>query len=321
MKFKSFIFVVILCFIGYYLFTNPLVVENTIPIVNEVVENIKELLSNESLQEKEMSTFIKENNLDSMKVEDGNIVLIRFSSDSILNMNQLIYDVALKAYDVFKKSLRVEGYFFDEPVFALETNNPNNEESLLFIDIRNQEFMIENDIMIFDVLVESVKIKNNNVFVDVEYFGQNEDFFDDFSGMSFVIVQDMPGVQDITIKYLKDELCLSMKTTSFQVLELYNENISMESFLEILELENCSSEVTDFVDKDQVNDIDDGRVIIDSGLRCSTDIKEAYQQYMQAYNKVVYLMERGEKDTPAFKNAYIPYEFYKDCWDDVNPEN
>jgi hypothetical protein len=319
MKFKNLIIIVIFCFIGYYLVTNPLIVKNSIPIFGDIIEDVKEIF--DSPKEKEMSTFIKEIELNRLEIKDGDVVLIRFSSDSMLNMNQLIYDVALKAYDIFQKPLRVEGYFQDEPFFALETNNPNNEDSLVFIDIRNPEFMIENDILIFDVLVESVEIKKDNVFLDVEYFGLEEDFFDDFVGMSFVIVQDIPEVQDITIKYLKDKLCLTMKTTSNQVLNLYNEDISMDSFLGNLELEKCGSEKTDFVDKDFVNDIDDGRLVIDSSLKCSTDVKEAYQQYMQAYNKVVYLMERGEKDTPAAKAAYIPYEFYKNCWDTFNPEN
>ena len=56
-------------------------------------------------------------------------------------------------------------------------------------------------------------------------------------------------------------------------------------------------------------------VVNNPGLVCSTDPKEAYQQFIQAYNKVNYLMQRGEGDTPASRAAYIPYEFYKNCWE------
>lgn len=322
MKFRNLIFLVIICGLGYYIFTNSVIIENTIPVVNNVIENVKEFLNNDSPQEKEMSAVIKENDLERLKIEDGDSVFIRFSSDSILNLNQLVYNVAMEAYDIFQKPLVVEAYFLEEPVLRLKTNNPNEEASLFFTDIRSYEFMVENDIMIFDVLVETVEVHDDVVSVEVEYVGPEEDFFDDYAGMSFVIVQDVPWVQDIIIIYHKEDLCLSMKTTSMNVLNLFSEDISRETFLGNLDMEKCGTEKIAGVDENiNVDNIGDDVVIADGGLKCSTDVKEAYQQYMQAYNKMVYLMERHEEDTPEAKTAYIPYKFYKDCWDAINPDN
>lgn len=50
-------------------------------------------------------------------------------------------------------------------------------------------------------------------------------------------------------------------------------------------------------------------------LVCSTDPKEAYQQHIESYNKVLYFMENEDEPTPASEAAYTPYVFYKDCWE------
>ena len=45
--------------------------------------------------------------------------------------------------------------------------------------------------------------------------------------------------------------------------------------------------------------------------------KEAYQQYMSAYNKCLYLMDRHEGDTPLSKRAYEDYKEKKDRWEAI----
>ncbi|MFH1589892.1 MAG: hypothetical protein ABIB43_04965 [archaeon] len=313
MKIRTIIFWLIILGIGYYLYTHPAIIEDNLPMLENIIEKAKGVFNNDSPQVKEMSTFIKDNDLERLKIEDGDTVFIRFSTDSMVTINQEIYDVALEAYDIFQKPLIVEGYFLEEPFFQLQTTNPNEEDTLFFTDIRTSEFMIENDIMIFDVFVGNVEVKDDEVLVEVEYIGPEEDFFADYAGMCFVIIQDVPWVEDITITYLKKDLCLSMKTTSTNVLELYAEEISMDKFLENLELEQCEPKETS-VDENMNEYTDDGDENIamgGSGLECSTDVKQAYQEYIAAYNKLVYL----QGDTEAAEAAYIPYKFYKECYE------
>ena len=48
---------------------------------------------------------------------------------------------------------------------------------------------------------------------------------------------------------------------------------------------------------------------------CPQDLKEAYQQYIAAYNKLLYLMDKGEEDSPQALAAYDDYAVKKACWE------
>lgn len=48
---------------------------------------------------------------------------------------------------------------------------------------------------------------------------------------------------------------------------------------------------------------------------CPQDVKEAYQQYIAAYNKLVYLNSEGEGNTPAAQIAYEQYAKAKACYE------
>ena len=60
---------------------------------------------------------------------------------------------------------------------------------------------------------------------------------------------------------------------------------------------------------------------IDTGVsntptrKCADNAKDAYQQYLPAYNKITQLMQQSEGDTPRTQRAYENYKFYKDCYE------
>ncbi|MFA5382814.1 MAG: hypothetical protein WC356_06615 [Candidatus Micrarchaeia archaeon] len=325
MKIGIIIFLIFICLIGFYLFSNPSIIKDNAPEINNIIETIKNMFDNtstqtngnNSLQTNEMSEYLKENNLNLIEINnENNFILIKFSSDSFLDMDQLVYTTALEAYNIFQNPIRIEGYYLEEPVLALETNNPNDENSLQFIDIRNLEFMIENDLMIFDVLIEDININDDSILVELQYEGSENDFFNDFAAICFVIVQDAPQIQDISIKYLKNDLCLSMKTTSTEVLNFYNEKISMDQFLGGLELEKCSSEKIDaqsLNNTEQDQNLDDSKLNSEELTECPTG-EELDLLTAQSQNILFTLMAEGKGDTPEGQEAYKVMKFYLDCY-------
>ncbi|MCC7552038.1 hypothetical protein KO317_00025 [Candidatus Micrarchaeota archaeon] len=326
MKIGIIIFLIFICLMGFYLFSNPSILQDNAPEISNAIETIKNMFDNSftqtngnsySPQANEISTYLKENNLNLIDINNENdFVLIKFSSDSFLDMDQLIYNTALEAYKIFQKPIKIEGYYLEEPFLALETNNPNDENSLQFIDIRNPEFMIENDLMIFDVLVEDININDNSILVELQYEGSENDFFNDFTAICFVIVQDAPQIYDISIKYLKNNLCLSMKTTSIEVLKFYDGEISMDQFLGNLKLEKCSSEK---IDTHKLNNEQENQNLNDSKLNsqelteCPTG-EELDSLSAQSQNRLFALMAAGKGDTPEGQEAYKVMKFYHDCY-------
>jgi hypothetical protein len=372
MKFLSFVLtLVIIVGAGYYIYNNP-------SIITEDIPNLIEKFT--STKNPELSGFMKDNGGKLISFKDNDIILIKFEYPSLIGMQKAVYDTSIKGYDMYSRPLRVEGYYFDEPVLALETNNPNDENDLFFEDIRDPEFMIESDIGIFDVLVDEVKIVKNDAFIKLEYYGSENDFADDLAGIYFMIIQDVPWLETITINYVKSGMCFTVKTTSENVLQYYNDEISAESYMNNLVIEGCKADgikeevvldgtcstdqdtsylqyvkayngLTDLMAKGKGDtpealeadglyrfykecyeaSIVDGVIIDDSGtddnepaiavgMVCSDNSTQAYADYMAAYNKLTYLMQRGEGDSQQGKLAYPPYKFYKDCWEDFGIE-
>lgn len=302
--FKIILFVVILV-VAFYIYINYEVILEKLPLIVQTSTSTNP----------QLSKYVQSNGGHIISVKDNEIVLIKFNYPSLIGMQKAVYDVAIESYDIFSKPLRVEGYYNNKPVLALETNNPNDENNLFFEDIRTPEFMIETDIAMFDVLVDDVRIIDSQAIIKLEYYGSQEDFADDFAGINFVAIQDVPWLETITINYVKPGICFNVKTTTDNVLKYYNDEISAESFMSNLEIESCSTELA-------TENNNDEEITSDSvgGLVCSTDEKQAYQEYITAYNKLTDLMSLGQGDTPAAQAAYEPYKFYKECYEKVQTE-
>jgi len=71
------------------------------------------------------------------------------------------------------------------------------------------------------------------------------------------------------------------------------------------------------VEDKKITDKPDTDVINTPARKCADNVKDAYQQYLRAYNKITQLMQQGESDTPRAQRAYENYKFYKDCYEAV----
>ncbi|MCD6347492.1 MAG: hypothetical protein J7L96_08755 [Bacteroidales bacterium] len=202
----------------------------------------------------------------------------------------------------------VQGYFLDNPVLSLSSSDLSIKDNFNLEDIRTDEFRIENDLGIFDVLIDDISLKGDDLELEVEYLGDEEDFFDDFAAMGFVIIQDSPQVKQIRINYVKPDMCLSMRTSSSNVLSLYNEEISMEDFLGSLELEQC--EVKKQAGNGQVNDV----ASKNDPLSGCPSKEESYSKYVESNSTLAELMSRGEGDLPEAQVVYKNMKFYRDCY-------
>ncbi|MDD5398799.1 MAG: cohesin domain-containing protein, partial [Dehalococcoidia bacterium] len=61
-----------------------------------------------------------------------------------------------------------------------------------------------------------------------------------------------------------------------------------------------------------------GQTVTGGGTECPQDTAAAYQQYIAAYNKLTYLMNNGEGNTPQAQEAYEQYAKAKACYESGN---
>jgi hypothetical protein len=292
MKFSSFlIMVVVLGGIGYYVYMNPDMVDK----VMEFVENAGSGFN------PELKGAIEGLGGQVKQIQDGDQVLVQFDYWALDTMDDAVYEAAVRAYEVFLRPVRVEGFYFGEPVLALVSDNPN--EGFSFEDIREPEFMIESDLGIFDVLVEEIAL-GDKASITLQYLGAEEDFFIDFAAMAFVVVQAAPYITAVEIVYVKPGFCFGIETSTHNLLAYYADEVSGRQFLQSLATRDCST---------HTSGIEPAAV----GLVCSTDPDQAYQDYLQAYNKLNYFMSRGQGDTKEAQDAFVPYKFYKDCYESL----
>ncbi|RLC43797.1 MAG: hypothetical protein DRH70_09530 [Candidatus Coatesbacteria bacterium] len=300
MKSSTVIFFLLIAAGLFYLFHSGYLTIDDIPFIEKIIE--KPIAVDEDL-----GNFLKENNYKILDFSDSSPMLLKFSSDSLLDMDAQVYSVAKKTYEVYNKPLIVQGYFLDNPMLSLSSSDLSIKDNFNLEDMRTDEFRIENDLGIFDVLIDYISLKDNDLELEVEYLGDEEDFFDDFAAMSFVIVQDSPQIKQIKIDYVKLDMCLSMKTSSSNVLSLYNEEISMDDFLGSLELEKCevkkqANTGTDIVSKE-------------NPLEGCPSKEESYSKYVESNSTLAELMSRGEGDLPEAQVAYKNMKFYRDCYE------
>ena len=96
---------------------------------------------------------------------------------------------------------------------------------------------------------------------------------------------DVPWLETITLNYVKPDMCFNVKTTTDNVLEYYNDEISAESFISALEVTECSGE-------DGWEDVDlDDITTAPPGLVCSEDPKQAYQEFIKSEERMKALLK------------------------------
>ena len=229
MKFFSFL-VTLIIFGGaaYYVYNNQ----------EFVMDKVSEILDKIDIDENPgLTSFVEELNGELDTVVGGDPVVIKFNMKSPLDMDDAVYSVAKEAYEIYGKPIRVEGSYNGEPILALVSDDLNIDFSLE--DIRRPKYMIETDIGIFDVLVDQIDLTQDEATITLEYYGTEEDFWSDYAGISFVTVQDVPGLEKITLKYVKPGFCFSVTTATDALLRYYADEITETTFIESLETSKC----------------------------------------------------------------------------------
>ncbi|NJE05384.1 hypothetical protein E3E36_04350 [Thermococcus sp. M36] len=162
-------------------------------------------------------------------VSSGNWTVIHFET-SVIDGSLLgaLYTLAEKARENGSENIRVEAYFGDEPVIALTVKN-GDLDNAAFEDIRRPEFMIENDLGLFDVIVHNVTVTNDTASVSLEYLADEDSFWRDYARMSLAILEDAPWVERVEIVYL-GERNVSVSVSSGDLLKALSGELSPEEF-------------------------------------------------------------------------------------------
>ncbi len=172
-------------------------------------------------------------------VSSGNWTVVRFETSVIDgSLPGALYTLAEKWVKNGSENIRVEAYFGDEPVIALTVKN-GDLDNAAFEDIRRPEFMIENDLGLFDVFVHNVTVTNDTASVSLEYLAGEDSFWRDYARMSLAILEDAPWVERVEIVYL-GERNVSISVLSKDLLKALSGNLTPKEFadsLKIVELE------------------------------------------------------------------------------------
>ncbi|WP_258083665.1 hypothetical protein [Thermococcus thermotolerans] len=162
-------------------------------------------------------------------INSGNWTVIHFETSIIDgSLPGALYTFAEKWVKNGSENIRVEAYFGDEPVIALTVKN-GDLDNATFEDIRRPEFMIENDLSLFDVLVHNVTVTNDTASVSLEYLAGEDSFWRDYARMSLAILEDAPWVERVEIVYL-GERNVSFSVSSSALLKALFGELSPEEF-------------------------------------------------------------------------------------------
>ncbi|QDA32103.1 hypothetical protein FH039_11550 [Thermococcus indicus] len=174
-------------------------------------------------------------------MNSGNWTVIRFETSIIDgSLPGALYTLAEKARENGSENIRVEAYFGDEPVIALTVRN-GDLDNATFEDIRRPEFMIENDLGLFDVLVHNVALTNDTASVSLEYLAGEDFFWRDYTKMSLAILEAVPWVERVEIVYL-GERNVSVSVSSDALLKALSGELSPEEFANAISVREIGSE-------------------------------------------------------------------------------
>ncbi|KUH32571.1 hypothetical protein APY94_09360 [Thermococcus celericrescens] len=228
----------------------------------------------------------------------GERTLVQFEAPAVNEaLMGMAYEVAKKAYEANPaKEVRVEAYYLGEPVLGLTINN-GNFDNPEFEDIRRPEFKVESDLWLFDVLVHNVTVTNETASVTLEYLADGEGFWKDYFAMSFLILEDAPWVEEVSITYLADNGSLTLSTSSDDILRLHSGEITADELPNIVHIsaENAGGSV-------------------EPGATCAPSKEEAYRLFVQAYNNVTSLQASGASDE-EIQEAYAKYQKARACYE------
>lgn len=253
-------------------------------------------------------------------------------TDSVIyQMKNIANELEAQGYS--PETIQANIYYEDEPLYivaapfdAIKLEGAALLEELEIEDIRTTAYKIESESYVLDLLAE-VDSVGNTVRITVEPLQETaEEFITDLTALSFMVVQYSPESKYIEYTIRKDTIELSTD----DVLAYYNDEITINelygsSFEKLEETDTNDYDNDDYSDGTYDYDSDD----YDSAAETQTvteptttttsgdctDSDKAYQEYIEAYNKLTSYMNAGEGDTPEAQAAYEDYKEKKDCYD------
>ncbi|WP_148883283.1 hypothetical protein [Thermococcus aciditolerans] len=147
-------------------------------------------------------------------------VYVRFDAPAINeNLPGLLYTLAEE-----NNATIVDAYYLGEPVLRLTLENG----SAFFEDIRTPEFRIRSDLGLFDVNIVDVSATNETAAVTLEYLADGEGFWKDYFAMAFVVLEDAPWVETVSITYLTENGTVTLSMSSEDIIRLQSGEVTSE---------------------------------------------------------------------------------------------
>lgn len=248
---------------------------------------------------------------DSLQASDGLKTDIVTTSDAALatmefdilhsSMIDMMYEKALETYqDTGKGLIRVESYYEAEPVFALSLTAADLEDYVLE-DIRSPEYAIASELPMFDVLVEDMTLTDTKADLTLDYMGAQDEFSDNVYAILLTVLEYAGWVDDIILNFRTSDGLLEISTAADSVTDSLNGG-SLYFDHEFIILDKGTVDAT----------------VYSKG--CPDDEEAAYQAYIEAYNRLTGLMNKGQGETPEAQEAYEEYKRTKECYDSVEVE-
>ena len=173
---------------------------------------------------------------------DDDSMLIRFEAPVNDKLNDLMYDVALDAYEIAPKdNVKVEAYWTGEPVLAMTAKGSDlenkNVDALVFEDIRRLEFKIKTDLAIFDVLIYDINVDETVPHITLEYLADEEGFWRDYLSMCLLTVEDASWIDEVKFEYLGEEDNLTLISRRDDILGVYSGELTPEEFVARIQIQ------------------------------------------------------------------------------------
>ena len=293
MKFKTLFFIAILI-VGVFLLFNYLP-ENILSekLGKADLSGIFDKFSGDSGQVQNKLGYSS----DVVTTNDASLVTMEFEvlHESMLN---LMYEKAMETYEnTGKDFIRVESFYESEPIFAL-SGSGDNPGNYVMEDIRSPEYAIQSELPVFNVLVENLKLTESDIELDLDYMGAENEFSDSVYAILLTVLENAGWVDDIILNFRLPDGILKVSTTA-------------KSITDSLEGQELTFDSEFIIIKGNEESKDSGSI---SNEDC-TDSEKAYEEYIEAYNKLTDLMNKGKRDTPEAEEAYEEYKKAKDCYD------
>ena len=187
MKLPTLIILLILLAVGYWLFfVNP----STPSVPPEIYSNIANSFS--------------EFNITDFNVGGNNETLLVRVTRPYFDKEEMLTTTALVTKNLYSdfgsKNITYYWYLGDEPAFSV--NYKDRLDSPIILDIRNPDFAIKSDLLVFDVMPYEVDLSEDKAHITLSYEGDESSFWREFIGMGLATVQDAPWIDEVSITYL-----------------------------------------------------------------------------------------------------------------------